>query len=65
MTIQPVQPYALTIDNAARFSGLSRSRIYELMGAGDLKSFKVGNRRMIMLDDIKSFLDQAAHGKGK
>lgn len=65
MTIQPVQPYALTIDNAARFSGLSRSRIYELMGAGELKSFKVGNRRMIMLDDIKSFLDQAAHGQGK
>lgn len=61
MAGQTVQPYALTIDNAARFSGLSRSRIYELMGAGDLKSFKVGNRRMIMLNDMKAFLDKAAH----
>lgn len=65
MAGQTVQPYALTIDNAARFSGLSRSRIYELMGAGDLKSFKVGNRRMIMLNDIKAFLDQAAHSQAK
>lgn len=65
MAGQTVQPYALTIDNAARFSGLSRSRIYELMGAGDLKSFKVGNRRMIMLNDIKAFLDQAAHTQAK
>lgn len=65
MAGQTVQPYALTIDNAARFSGLSRSRIYELMGAGDLKSFKVGNRRMIMLDDMKAFLDQAAHSQAK
>ena len=60
MTNQPVQPYALTIDNAARFSGLSRSRIYELIGAGVLKSFKVGNRRMIKAEDLKAFLDQAA-----
>lgn len=65
MAGQTVQPYALTIDNAARFSGLSRSRIYELMGAGDLKSFKVGNRRMIMLDDMKAFLDQAAYSHAK
>lgn len=65
MAGQTVQPYALTIDNAARFSGLSRSRIYELMGAGDLKSFKVGSRRMIMLDDMKAFLDQAAHSQAK
>lgn len=65
MAGQTVQPYALTLDNAARFSGLSRSRIYELMGAGDLKSFKVGNRRMIMLDDMKAFLDQAAHSQTK
>jgi len=60
MTNQPVQPYALTIDNAARFSGLSRSRIYELIGAGALKSFKVGNRRMIKAEDLKAFLDHAA-----
>lgn len=60
MTSQQVQPYALTIDNAARFSGLSRSRIYELMGTGSLKSFKVGSRRMIKAEDLKAFLDHAA-----
>lgn len=65
MSGQTIQPYALTIDNAARFSGLSRSRIYELMGAGGLKSFKVGSRRMIMLEDMKSFLDHAAGQQAK
>lgn len=65
MAGQIVQPYALTIDNAARFSGLSRSRIYELMGTGDLKSFKIGSRRMIMLNDMKGFLDQAAQSQTK
>lgn len=60
MTAQSIHPYALTIENAARYSGLSRSRIYELMAAGDLNWFKVGSRRMILTEVLKSYLDRVA-----
>lgn len=60
MTKAHIQPYAFTIDDAVRFSGLSRSRIYDLIGAGELETFKVGKRTMILAGVMKSFIDQAA-----
>lgn len=58
-----VEPYTLTIENAARYSGLSRSRIYELMSDNVLASFKIGRRRMIKAHDLKKLLDEIATGK--
>lgn len=60
MTQNHIQPYALTIDGAARFSGMSRSRIYDLINAGHLKVFKIGKRTMMRTDTLRSFIDKAA-----
>lgn len=65
MTQNHIQPYALTIDGAARFSGMSRSRIYELIKAGELKVFKIGKRTMMRTDMLKAFLDKAAEQAGR
>ena len=48
--------YAISIDEAARRSGLSRSRVYEALKAGDLKSLKIGARRLIMIDALMTWL---------
>jgi len=47
---------AISIDEAARRSGLSRSRVYEALKAGDLKSLKIGARRLIMIDALMAWL---------
>lgn len=60
MTQDHIKPYALTIDGAARYSGLSRSRLYDLIGAGELQTFKVGKRTMMQTAVLKAFIDKAA-----
>ncbi len=49
------QPLAFTIIDAVAYSGLSRSRLYDLMRAGDLPSLAVGGRRMIYRADLDAF----------
>lgn len=48
-------PHAFTIDHAVTYSGLSRSRLYTLIQSGDLPSFRVGGRRMILREVLDSF----------
>jgi excisionase family DNA binding protein len=55
---QPVQPTAFTIQGAAHYSGLSRSRLYSLMQSGEIASLRVGGRRMIRRDALDAFFDQ-------
>ena len=40
-------PLALSVNDAARYSGLSRTRLYTYMADGTLQSFLIGGRRMI------------------
>lgn len=47
-----VKPLAFTVPNAATYTGLSRSRLYKLMGTGDLPSIRIGGRRMILRDAL-------------
>lgn len=46
----------LSIDEAVRYSGLSRSLIYELMGASRIRSTKLGKRRLIVRESLDAVL---------
>lgn len=48
--------YAVSPAEAARRSGLGRTTIYTALKAGDLKSLKIGARRLIMVDVLKAWL---------
>jgi hypothetical protein len=50
----PTIPITATIPEFRRISGISRSRIYELLDAGELQSVHIGVRRLII---VKSYLD--------
>jgi excisionase family DNA binding protein len=41
---------------AARLAGLGRTTIYAALGSGALKSLKIGKRRLITLDALRSWL---------
>lgn len=53
-------PIALTVNAAVRYSGLTRTRLYQLMQSGDLESFTIGSRRMIRRDALEAFIDRAS-----
>jgi excisionase family DNA binding protein len=48
--------FALSIKEASAFSGLGRSTLYRHMDDGELAFVKAGGRRLILKDDLKSFL---------
>ena len=48
--------FAVSPAEAARRAGLGRTTIYAALKAGDLKSLKIGTRRLIMVDTLKAWL---------
>jgi hypothetical protein len=41
-----------------RISGIGRTRVYELIAAGDLDSITVGKRRLIVLDSYRRLIER-------
>jgi hypothetical protein len=46
-------PISVKIPEAVRLSGLSRSRIYELMRSGDIEFAKVGSSTLIIVESLR------------
>jgi excisionase family DNA binding protein len=55
MAATHIHPTAFTVATAVTYSGLSRSRLYELMKDGAIASFHVGGRRMILREAVDDF----------
>jgi excisionase family DNA binding protein len=50
-------PYAFTVNDAAAYSGIGRTRLYELIGAGKLEALKAGKRTLIVSDSLRRYLE--------
>lgn len=46
----------LGVSEAARYLGISRSSVYNLIYSGEIVSFKVGGRRLIMREELLRYL---------
>ncbi len=55
-----VQKLAVGPDDAAEMTSHSRSAIYDAINSGNLKSFKSGKRRLILVRDLESWLNELA-----
>jgi excisionase family DNA binding protein len=53
---QMTNPITLSIPEAVRVSGLSRSRVYEALKARELKAVKAGRRTLIPVADLEAYL---------
>jgi excisionase family DNA binding protein len=49
-------PQLLTIVDAARLLGISRSKLYELLADGELPSVRIGRTRRISTSDLEEFV---------
>jgi excisionase family DNA binding protein len=55
-----IPPLSLSVEDAARVVGYSRSGVYELIASGELKAFKLGRRRLILMAELKAWIERAA-----
>lgn len=53
-------PLAVAPGEAARLAGLGRTTVYEAIGTGELRSIKIGSRRLIMVEAIRDWLNSNA-----
>ena len=42
------KPISTTVDEACRITGLGRTKIYELIGEGKLRTKTIGRRRLVL-----------------
>jgi excisionase family DNA binding protein len=49
----------VTVEEASQIMSMGRTRIYELIKNGHLKSIKCGKSRRIVTDSIRAFVENA------
>lgn len=55
-----IAPLSVSVEDAARIVGYSRSGVYELIASGHLRAFKLGRRRLILMTELKAWIERAA-----
>lgn len=55
--VQGPEPISVRIPQALHLTGLSRSRLYELMRSGEVEFVKVGKSTLILVDSLRTFID--------
>ena len=60
-----MQKIAVTIPEAIKASGMSRTGIYEALKRGDLTARKAGRRTLIICADLEAYLQKANELGGK
>lgn len=51
-------PITITVPNAVKASGLSRTTIYEALKRGDLTAVKAGRRTLIRYTDLEAYMER-------
>lgn len=51
------QRLTCTINEACEATGLGRTKLYELMGTGDIATTTVGRRRLVLVSSLQALLN--------
>ena len=52
-----MEPLAVSVEEAERISGIGRTKLYELLTTGAIKSRKVGRRRLVIVWSLRAYLE--------
>jgi hypothetical protein len=55
--------YAITVPLASEFIGISKTRVYELLAAGDLEGKVLHGRRVVLVESLMRMLGKAPSAK--
>ena len=61
----PLEPISVKVPEAVRLTGISRSRIYELMRSGDIEFAKVGSSTLILVESLRRFVHDRQTAPGE
>jgi len=56
----PFEPLSVRIAVAVRLTGISRSKLYELIKARQLQTVKVGSSTLILMESLRQLLQRSA-----
>ncbi len=59
-----MDPISLTYSEASRASGLGKSKLKQLVVAGELEAASVGRRTLILADSLRAMIERH-RGRGK
>lgn len=52
-----MQPIVLTIAEACAACRIGRTRLYELIGTGEIRAIKQGRRTLVKVQDLQRFIE--------
>lgn len=58
LTLHPRAPLTVRIPEACRMTGIGRSKLYELIKAGEIETIKVGSSTLVTVAGLEAFLDK-------
>jgi excisionase family DNA binding protein len=58
-----LRPIAMRVQEACRLTGIGRSKLYELIAAGEIEIVKVGTITLILIDSLQSFVELRKNGR--
>lgn len=60
-----VEPISVRVGDAARITGLCRSKIFRLIASGEIEAVKIGKARVVFVDSLNAFLRARAAAQNK
>ena len=58
-----MNPITVRPAEAARMIGVGKTRLYELIKAGDIRTFKLGRATLIDVADLRAYLERVKEGR--
>lgn len=55
-----MDPVSTTIEGTEKATGLGKTKIYELINEGKLRTVKIGRRTLVTTDSIRALVSEAA-----
>jgi len=52
-------PGAMSVAHVTEFLSVGRTKVYELINSGELKTVKVGRRTLVLADSVYAILERA------
>jgi excisionase family DNA binding protein len=57
LTAEDVRAAAIDRSGAAKYLGCGTTKIAEMVGADELRSFRIGRRRLFRITDLDAFIE--------
>lgn len=57
----PVEPITVRVTVALQMLGLGKTKFYELLGRGDIRTIKVGRTTLVVVASIREFVESHIH----